>query len=107
MNQPWPAEQRVQLEQQKAVLTERVDKIKADVMRGLDADSKEQATQLENRQVLEALANDATEELKKVKAALQRLEDGSYGICIRCSNEIDKRRLQARPHASRCMACAS
>jgi DnaK suppressor protein len=101
------ADIRKQLELKKAELTERVDKIKADVIGGLEADSKEQAMQLENHEVLDALANEATTELVKINAALQRLESNTYGICTACGAEIDSRRLGARPYSSKCIICAS
>jgi DnaK suppressor protein len=107
MNQNWTAGLQEQLAKQKAELTERVDKIRADIGRGLEADSKEQATQLENQEVLDALANEATVEINKINAALQRMGDGSYGTCLSCGEAIDRRRLNVRPYASRCIACAS
>ncbi|WP_277455198.1 TraR/DksA C4-type zinc finger protein [Janibacter sp. DB-40] len=39
--------------------------------------------------------------------ALERLEDGSYGICESCGNPIGKLRLQAYPRATLCMTCKS
>lgn len=39
--------------------------------------------------------------------ALERLEDGSYGICESCGNPIGKLRLQAYPRATLCMSCKS
>lgn len=39
------------------------------------------------------------EELGEVQAALTRIEDGSFGICLRCGKPIDKSRLQALPTA--------
>lgn len=107
MNQNWPADLEQQLTAQKQELTNRVDKIRADIGRGLDADSKEQATQLENQEVLDALANEATGEINKINAALQRMDDGSYGNCLTCGEAIDHRRLAVRPYAGRCIACAS
>ena len=98
---------RAQLEQRKAELSERIARIKADIGRGLDADSKEQATQLENKEVLDALANEATEELAKVNTALQRIENNTYGICTACGEAIDSRRLAVRPYSSKCINCAS
>jgi RNA polymerase-binding protein DksA len=106
MNENSPEELRHQLEQHKAELTERVNRIKADAGRGLEADSAEQATQLENRDVLDALANEATEELAKINAALQRMDVGSYGVCVECGDSIQAARLEARPYASRCIRCA-
>jgi len=102
-----PAELLSQLDERKAELSERIARIKADIGRGLDADSKEQATQLENKEVLDALANEATDELAKVNAALQRIQNGTYGICTACGTAIDSRRLAVRPYSSKCISCAS
>jgi len=102
-----PAELLAQLDERKAELSERIARIKADIGRGLDADSKEQATQLENKEVLDALANEATDELAKVNAALQRIQNGTYGICTACGTAIDSRRLAVRPYSSKCISCAS
>lgn len=44
-------------------------------------------------------------ELDMVDAALHRIEDGSYGLCIDCGAEIPAARLHAAPEASRCIAC--
>jgi DnaK suppressor protein len=106
MTQAWPTELREQLEQQKAELTERVDKIKKDITGGLEADSKEQATQLENREVLDALAIEATEELVLIKAALINMDNGTYGACAECGEDIASDRLKARPYSAKCIDCA-
>lgn len=106
MKAEFPVELRRQLEQRKAELSERIARIKADITGGLDPDSKEQATQLENKEVLDALANEATDELGKVNAALQRMDNGTYGICTVCGEVIDSRRLAVRPYSSRCINCA-
>lgn len=45
------------------------------------------------------------QELKDVRAALQRMEDGSYGECMDCGKMIALARLQAFPSAKRCIAC--
>jgi len=43
--------------------------------------------------------------LKKIETALERIEAGTFGICEVCGEEIDIKRLQARPVASLCIAC--
>ncbi|MCP3942744.1 MAG: RNA polymerase-binding protein DksA [Desulfobacteraceae bacterium] len=43
--------------------------------------------------------------IKKVKEALKRLEDGSYGICELCEEEISLKRLEARPVTTKCIKC--
>lgn len=40
-----------------------------------------------------------------VKEALGRLEDGSYGTCLECEEEINPRRLAAIPWAKYCVTC--
>ena len=43
--------------------------------------------------------------LRHVKAALQRIDEGSYGTCLRCEEEISPRRLEAVPWAAYCIRC--
>lgn len=43
--------------------------------------------------------------LRQVKAALRRIHDGSFGVCIECELEISPKRLAAVPWASRCIRC--
>ena len=43
--------------------------------------------------------------LRQVKAALRRIHDGSFGICIECESAISPRRVAAVPWASRCVQC--
>ena len=45
------------------------------------------------------------EELQEIDAALRRIDEGVYGICEECGREIDQRRLEAQPTATRCIAC--
>jgi len=44
-------------------------------------------------------------QLSSVRHALARIEDGSYGLCDSCGNEIPFSRLNARPEAPLCIAC--
>ena len=45
--------------------------------------------------------------LEDVDRALEKLDEGTYGICDRCGSLISEERLEARPWTSLCMACAS
>ena len=71
------------------------------------ADFAEQAVEVENNEVVERLDEDAKIDLANIKKALARIEDGSYGICVECSNNISEARLDAIPQADRCIDCAS
>jgi DnaK suppressor protein len=46
-----------------------------------------------------------SQELQEIEAALARIRDGSYGICIDCGGEIVRARLKADPTAKRCPPC--
>ena len=54
-----------------------------------------------------ALVRRAEEHLTSVARALERLEDGTYGVCEACGRAIPAERLEARPTATRCVACAT
>lgn len=43
--------------------------------------------------------------IHKIKEALGRIDDGDYGICVACGNEISEKRLLARPVATHCIDC--
>ena len=43
--------------------------------------------------------------LKEVQAALKRIDDGSFGVCLRCDEDIPEKRLQALPWAAYCVRC--
>ena len=46
-------------------------------------------------------------QLRRIAAALRRIDDGEYGYCQECAEAIDPRRLEIDPTASMCIACAS
>ena len=45
--------------------------------------------------------------IKKIKAALDRIETETYGICESCGEEITIKRLKARPVTTQCIDCKS
>lgn len=73
---------------------------------GVPADFAEQATARENDEVVESLGRQANEELVLVRAALGRIERGTYGSCARCGESIASARLAAVPYATTCAGCA-
>jgi DnaK suppressor protein len=44
--------------------------------------------------------------LEQIEAALERIEDGVYGVCVECETKIPKARLQVLPHTAHCVKCA-
>lgn len=51
------------------------------------------------------LRNRETLYIKKVDEALRRIEDGTFGECEECGEDIEIRRLEARPTATLCVGC--
>jgi RNA polymerase-binding transcription factor DksA len=56
---------------------------------------------------VEALAGTLLETRADVERALQKIDQGSYGVCERCSKPIAEARLEANPTARLCITCAS
>jgi RNA polymerase-binding transcription factor len=52
-----------------------------------------------------ALIQMKTETLHKIEEALARLDEGTFGYCFECGDEISERRLRALPFAVRCKDC--
>lgn len=48
---------------------------------------------------------DLTEVLQKIDAALERMDDGTYGTCQRCGKQIARARLEAFPYVAYCIDC--
>lgn len=88
-------------------LTNRVGVIEGDLRRKPSADSEERATELENDEVLERLGHDTIVEVTQIRAALARIEAGTYGTCAKCGGAIDAVRLAAIPDATTCRTCAA
>lgn len=90
-------------------LDDRLQRIRADRQRRagpLSADSAEQATELENEDVLARLEQSTAADLAQVERALHREAEGHYGICERCGEVIEEPRLKALPQATLCSHCA-
>jgi RNA polymerase-binding transcription factor DksA len=73
----------------------------------LEGDWKEDAIVRGNDDVLEALDADGRAHLARLRAALERLEDGTYGRCVDCDAPIALARLEALPEITTCIDCAA
>jgi len=101
---------REKLLERRAELTDRLERITSNVRHDkepLSADFAEQATERENEEVMDALGNKARDELKKISAALMRMDEDEYGDCLECGRPINVRRLEAQPFADLCIECAN
>jgi DnaK suppressor protein len=101
---------------------EQFRKILTDLMDELETQSGQTVSELmlEQDREIEALAESAIQMnwavtlrlrsresrlIRKIKSALERIEDGTYGICEVCGNPISIKRLLARPVTSKCIEC--
>jgi DnaK suppressor protein len=50
-------------------------------------------------------SNDNRQTLALVNEALERIKEGSYGICVECHEEVQTKRLEAVPWARHCIEC--
>ena len=73
----------------------------------LSADFAEQAIELENRELLEALDDEVKLELRQIERALKRLEEEEYEYCESCGEAVGAERLKALPYTTLCIRCAT
>jgi DnaK suppressor protein len=59
-------------------------------------------TEVTNRMESEGLVRTIDLQRRRVRDALNRLDDGSYGRCVVCGKDIDDERLEARPEVATC-----
>lgn len=70
-------------------------------------DFAEQATEMENTEVLHGIDAESRHELQLINHALDRLDNDSYETCVKCGDAIGEARLQVLPFAEHCIHCAS
>ena len=95
------------LETELAELQDRLTRLDRDLSEPPDPDSSERAVQMEDDEALEAQAALVSREIASVRRALERIDDGSYGVCTNCGDDISDQRLEVRPEAALCIDCAS
>lgn len=96
------AERRQELEQRKAQLLERIDQIEDEFESHEAKDWEEMATEREGDEVLHDLGDAARQELRMIEAAFARMEEGEYGYCVTCGEQISEERLDLLPATPFC-----
>ena len=90
-------------------LQKRVQNITDDVRHTagpLSSDFAEQAVERENEEVLDALGEAGRVELRQISRALARIDNGDYGTCVSCGEQIPWSRLDVLPISDHCVLCA-
>ncbi len=68
-------------------------------------DPLDQASNVFDKDFLLRLRDRERKLMLKIKEALERIEDGTFGICEECGEKIAEKRLRARPMATLCIDC--
>jgi RNA polymerase-binding protein DksA len=77
-----------------------------EIVEGMDPkDMADIASDDIDRKMIEALGAQELKRLKGIDSALTRIEQGKYGLCIKCSKRIPQDRLEAIPYALMCIEC--
>lgn len=88
-------------------LTQRLRVIDDELDSHQSKDWEELATEREEDEVLEGMGQSGLAEIEVIRAALKRIEDGSYGTCVKCGDEISDERLDVLPATPFCRTCAA
>lgn len=98
---------KVQLEQMKLDIISDVEQTRADMtsQNGNIPDPNDRATMESERSFELRLRSREGKLLDKIDEAIARIDDGVYGICDECGEEIRIKRLEARPVAKFCIDC--
>ena len=72
---------------------------------GVDDDFADAGSATFERERDLSIQNNIRDLIDQTTRAIQRIDDGNYGICERCGNPIEAARLKALPHALLCMDC--
>ncbi|MBN1807458.1 MAG: TraR/DksA family transcriptional regulator [Planctomycetes bacterium] len=75
--------------------------------KGLMGDSFDIAQEVADESVSRGILATAEEELAQIDAALERIDNGEYGLCSVCGKPIPKPRLKVLPYATMCVKCKS
>jgi len=92
---------------QKEAELARVLRVRGGIVIETSADQMDEVQYASERELAIRTADKDSALLRQVKAALQRIRDGSFGTCIECQWAISPKRLAAVPWASRCIECQS
>jgi RNA polymerase-binding transcription factor DksA len=98
---------KLQLEGRLSALKSRLSRLRGDIRQLHSGDSAEQAQERENDEVLDVIGNETQQSIRLIQAALERIENGTYGLCGACAEPIGEARLKAMPEAIYCLGCAS
>ncbi len=102
-----PQAAKTRLDARRRELLTELQHIEHDLDEPKPKDWDDAASERQGDEVLEALGSHDQEELRQIDAALSRIEDGEYGACVKCGNDISAERLEVLPATPFCKNCAA
>ncbi len=98
---------KAQLQARLAELEAEITRLDSETTQPLSPKFSDQANDLEDLGTNEALESVHKAEAEQVRAALHRIDAGTYGTCDNCGAGIAPARLAVQPDATRCINCAA
>ena len=109
MDQAFIAQMKEALQNQKKELIENLISTSADfraIVEGMDPkDFADIASDDIDRKMIEAVGAQELKKLKAIENAITRIQQGKYGLCMKCNKKIPEERLRALPNAVMCIEC--
>lgn len=90
-----------------ADLETRAGRLVTAITEPMSADSEEQAVEAEDDDALLAEESLIMHRIMDIRAAIKRVDEGRYGLCMTCGETISSARLDAVPEAKQCIDCAN
>ncbi|MBL8892009.1 MAG: TraR/DksA family transcriptional regulator [Planctomycetaceae bacterium] len=94
------------LENQLSDLEDRAQRIELRLSDPGSPDWEENALVHEDDEVLNVLSEKVEDDIHEIRLALKRIDEGTYGSCVRCHAPISLQRLEALPFTASCITCA-
>jgi RNA polymerase-binding transcription factor DksA len=88
-------------------LDKRLHRIESELDEEKAPDFADAAIEREGEEVLERLGRGGQEEIARIRAALARIREGNFGICMQCGEQISAERLEILPETPLCRHCAA
>lgn len=95
------------LRERQQELNIRLQRIEDDFEKPSTPDEDDRTAERSEDEVLEEMGQVGQEELKAIDAALDRVANGSFGICVKCGEPIAQERLAVVPYTPFCQECAA
>ena len=101
-----PAKARKTLLARRDELLGNLDRIEDHLDEPMPKDWEDAASERQEDEVLSALGHSDQAEIRRIDAALARIEAGEYGECVQCGKKIPEKRLELLPDTPFCANCA-